>query len=311
METALHYFYETVVAGSMTRASEKLGVAPSSISRQVAQLEGQLGIALIERGRRSLKMTEAGEIAFKYYQDHIRALETFRSSIDDLRGVRAGVVCIAVGEGFLSPAFSLFLTEFSALHPGVHVAVRVGSTSQVVRWILDDEAHLGLVLQFPPAPDIRIRASAIQPLVAIVSPAHPLAQQTFVTLDELSAHSLCLGPKDFRIRQFIMAAAVAESVTLKPTITTNSLLQMKQMVTSGNMVTILPALAGAAEFATGELVGLPILSSTLEVPTTALVTRLGRQLPTAAGLLLSRSEARMRAWDKEAQRLLNKLKPAD
>lgn len=311
METALQYFYETALAGSMTLASEKLGVAPSSISRQVAHLEAQLGIALIERGRRSIKLTEAGELAFKYYQDHVSSLDAFRSNIDDLRGIRTGVVTIALGEGFLTPTFARFLKEFSALHPNVEVVVRVGGTSEIVRMILDDEAHLGLVLQFPPEPKIRIRASATQPLVAILHPSHPLADQAFVTLEDLSAHSLCLGPKGFRIRQFIMSAEIAESVTLKPIITTNSLLMMKQLVATGTMVTVLPALAGAAEMESGELIARPILSSKIEVPTISLITRLGRQLPAAPAHLLLRLETQMRSWDQEAQRMLSSLKKAD
>ena len=60
-DAKLRYLAETASLGSMRAASEKLDVAVSSISRQIAQLEADIGLPLIERGRRSIKLTEAGE----------------------------------------------------------------------------------------------------------------------------------------------------------------------------------------------------------------------------------------------------------
>ena len=58
-DNALNYFYEAAKRGSMRLASEKIGVAVSSISRQISQLERTFGMSLIEPGRRSIKLTEA------------------------------------------------------------------------------------------------------------------------------------------------------------------------------------------------------------------------------------------------------------
>jgi hypothetical protein len=76
------------------------------------------------------------------------------------------------------------------------------------------------------------------------------------------------------------------------------------------MVTVLPALAGAAEVESGELIARPILSSKIEVPTISLITRLGRQLPAAPAHLLSRLETQMRSWDQEAHNMLSSLRKA-
>ncbi|MBW8077744.1 MAG: LysR family transcriptional regulator, partial [Gallionella sp.] len=62
-DAKLRYLAEAAALGSMHAASEKLDVAVSSISRQIAQLESELGLPLIERGRRALKLTQAGEMA--------------------------------------------------------------------------------------------------------------------------------------------------------------------------------------------------------------------------------------------------------
>lgn len=309
MEVALRYFYEAVMAGSMTLASEKLGVATSSISRQISQLEAQLGIPLIERGRRSIKPTEAGELAFRYYRDHMSTQEAFESQINDLRGVKAGRVSLAVGEGFLTSTFAEFLSDYSSANPGIEVSLKLGGTSEIIRMVLDDEADLGLVLQFPPEPKIRTRASAVQPFVVLAHPDHPLAQLKSVTLQDLSAHRLCLGPPGFRIRQIITASEAADRTSLAPVFTTDSIALMKQLAATGTMVTVLPLLAGSAEIEAGQLVARPIVSEAMEVAKISLISRLGRQLPAAPLQLLSRLETKIWAWDQEAAKIFAELKP--
>ena len=66
LDNALSYFFEAANLGSMRLASEKIGVAVSSISRQISQLELELGTPLIERGRRSIRLTEAPGCAAIY-----------------------------------------------------------------------------------------------------------------------------------------------------------------------------------------------------------------------------------------------------
>ena len=68
-EIRLRYLYEAARLGTMRAASEELNVATSSISRQIAALEKDLGMRLIEGGRRKIKLTEAGDAAFAYYRE--------------------------------------------------------------------------------------------------------------------------------------------------------------------------------------------------------------------------------------------------
>lgn len=114
---ALYYFHEAARLGSMRLASDKIGVAVSSISRQIAQLERDMGVALIERGRRSIRMTEAGQLAYEYYQGCVANEEAFMNRLHEHRQMKAGKVSIAVGEGFLGGFFSKVLEEFRASTP--------------------------------------------------------------------------------------------------------------------------------------------------------------------------------------------------
>src|SRR3546814_17501364 len=87
-DVALMYFYETAMLGTMRLASDKIGVAVSSISRQIAQLEQEFGMPLIERGRRTIKLTPAGELALEYHRYQLAAREAFLNRLAELRDFR-------------------------------------------------------------------------------------------------------------------------------------------------------------------------------------------------------------------------------
>lgn len=295
--TSLRYFYEAAQLGSMRAAGDKLGVAVSSISRQIAQLEDELGLLLLERGRRNVKPTEAGELALSYYRKAVAEREVFDSKVRDLRGLRAGRVDIAIGEGFVTAAFSDMLNGFISKHVGIRVvSTTVASSLELVRMVAEDEVHCGLVLQTPTDPRIRIKASVPQSIVVLAHPDHPIAARERVTLADIVGHRVSLLPDGFVTRRTLAYAEQAEGVWLQPAVTSNSLQLLKETAKSGECLTILPAIAAIPELESGALKAVPIATATLENSPTCLITRLGRQLPTPAVRLLSLIEANLRKW---------------
>ena len=114
----LRYLYESARLGSMRAASEFLNMAPSSISRQIAGMEKELGIELIERSRHTVQLTAAGQLAVQYYRDRLSQREALTSSIDDLRGHRQGHIVVAVGQGLVRMPLVRSLSEFVEKFPG-------------------------------------------------------------------------------------------------------------------------------------------------------------------------------------------------
>lgn len=296
-DAKLRYLAEAAALGSMHAAGEKLDVAVSSISRQIAQLEAQVGLPLIERGRRSIKLTEAGEMAVRYYRESITQRETLVSSIQALRGLRAGQVELAIGEGFVN-ALSPLLQSFAASHPGLRMAVNVAGTLEVMRLVRDDEAHIGLAFHSPADPKINVRATFSQPIRLIAHPRHPLARRPSVTLREAMQHRLCLPEASFRIRQMIRLAEEHERVSLDAHMTTNSLHLLREMVKSGTCATLLPEIAAVTALSQGELVAVPIENAALQDTALTVICRLGRTLPSAPASFLPILEGGLRTWLK-------------
>jgi DNA-binding transcriptional LysR family regulator len=294
-EVGLHYFYEAATLGSMRLASDRIGVAVSSISRQIAQLEAELGIPLIERGRRTIRLTEAGRLTYEHYRAQMATRETLYDSIQQLREVKAGHVDLVVGEGFLCRAFMRLIEDFQRRYPGVSVSIRTFTTPDAARAVVDDEAHMGVIFTLPNEPRLRTRVSMAQPLMAVCSPDHPAAQMPALSLQQLSEHKLCLPPKSFRIRQILGAAEARQHHRLQPCLTTDSIHVMRALAKEGRTVTVLPHIAIVDDLQDGALVALPLTDVEEEGARIALVHRVGRQLEGVPGRLLTTLQGRFKA----------------
>ncbi|MDE1150170.1 MAG: LysR family transcriptional regulator [Azospirillaceae bacterium] len=295
-DVAMKYFYATAIHGSMRAASQKMNVAVSSVSRQIAQLEAAMGMPLLETGRRSVKLTTAGQMVFDYYQAQMADREAFAARLEALRGMRMGTVELAVAEGCTTQAVQGVLDTFQNRYPGVELSIHAVSTAEMVRMIVDDEVHIGLGVRVPSDPKVRVRTSTRQPLMVICRPDHALAKRGAVTLQDLAGHDLCLPTRDSRIRQMLSSAEMRHQVWLRATVTTNSIHTMRDLVLSGRAAAILPRVGVLADLEDGTLVATPLCDVEADTATLDLVTRLGRQLPHAATLALSMLEQQTHRW---------------
>jgi len=303
-ESGLRYLLEALNAGSMRAASDRLNVAASSISRQITQLEETYGLALIEKGRRGVKLTQAGEIVIAHYRNQLAERETLRLRLEELRSVKSGQVVLAVGEGFLGTAFTQLIAQFNRDNPQIRLELIVASSQEILQSIINDEAHLGLVFQTPHDPKVNVRTVLAQPLMAIVAPDHPLAAMESASFADLARHRLCLAPHHFRLRQILSAAESRHGLYLEAAIITNSINTMQQMVKMGGMVAVLPQLSIWSELQNAEMVAVPIADDTIEHTTLSLILRSGRQLEGAPARMLKRLELQLRHWNQPLERTL-------
>ncbi len=287
-ELNLRYLYAAAKLGSMRAAADSLGVAVSSVSRQISQLEEDVGLALIEHGRRNIKLTQTGELLIAHYSDQLRLNEAFEAKLSDIKGLRTGRIELAVGEGFVGHPLSNMLTRFNAKHPGLFINVHMSASSnEVVSLVAADDAHLGLVFQASDDPRIRTLASARQPLCAVMKVDHPLAGRKLLKLADLTMHRLCLPEASFRTRQLLRTAEAEEGASLQPGVTSNSLTLLKSLLAASDFVTVLPVLAVSEEVENGLFAAVPIDSAALQEASVQLIGRLGRRLPPAPMRMVS------------------------
>jgi DNA-binding transcriptional LysR family regulator len=255
-----------------------------------------MGLSLIEHGRRTIKLTEAGELAVSYYRERLDQKEAFEARLIDLKRLRTGRIELAIADDLFSATMSAVLARFIMKYAGLSLTVRTAGGEDLIRMVAEDEAHLGLVLHAHDDPRLRARVSISAPLMAVMAPDHPLAARRAVRLADIAESRLCLTDSSLRVRRILRLAEGGEGIVLEPALTTNSISLIKEMIATGEFVTVLPEMVVRREVERGKLVSVPIDNPTLSAITISLVSRTGRQLPIAATRLLSALEAHLNTW---------------
>ena len=158
----VRYLYEAVVAGSVRAAADKMDMNPSVVSRQVAQLEAELAMPLLERHGRGVRATDAGQMLVDYYRQHTSHQDDVFNKIQEIRGLARGHIDIVLGEGFVSDLMAAPLQQFWKRYPELTVTLGLAGTNDVLRRVAEDEAHIGLVYNPPIMNGIRSRAAIRQ-----------------------------------------------------------------------------------------------------------------------------------------------------
>lgn len=294
-ERRIRILREAFTAGSMRAAAERLDIAPSSVSRQIALLEAEIGSDLIEHGRRDIRLTEAGRRVIEYFHEIEARRLRLVEDLSDLAGNLTGQVRIAVGEGFLGAALNEAIDVFRSRYPNVALSVRVTDTLEIMRLVADDELHFGLV--FHPQDDLKLvsRFSMRVPLRLVLAPDHLLAGAEALSLHQIADQPLALTESRYRIRQVIDQAAHEARVGLRCTIETNSIALLLQAARSGQAMTILPAFSAAADVASGRLAIVPLSDPALQPLYVHVVTRAKRHFSGPASFLVDHLKGQIAA----------------
>jgi DNA-binding transcriptional LysR family regulator len=293
----LRYLYEALASGSVRAAADKLNMNPSVVSRQIAQLEADMAVPLMERLGRGVRPTDAGEVLIDYYRQHRAHQDDVVTKIREMRGLERGHITLVLGEGFVSDLMGKPIQDFWKQYPGLTITMNLAGTNDVIRQVTEDIAHIGLVYNPSPSTAIRSRAAVCQPLCAIVQPDHPLASMsTQPRLKDIAQYPLALMHSSYGTRQLIALAEQMDQLQLMPKLMTDSISIVKHFVRSRLGISLLPEFSVAQEIESGELVAVTIDQQILASAQAHIITRLGRQMPIAANQLLLQLMSAMRAF---------------
>lgn len=260
--SALRYFLETVRLGSIRQAAEKLHIAPSAISRQIAMLEHQFGMPLFERHSSGVRPTDAGQAFARQARATIRDFERLHSEIDDLQQLRRGtvrIVCVwAAVANLLYPAVAEFLRQY----PGIAFDLQVRGGASVVSSLIDEECDLAIGFEPPPHVDVQWIHSLQDPIVAIMRSDHPLAARSSLTLGDLASQPVALPDGSTVTRRLLDQAMVDAGLSFQTQVNFNGIGFGIACVRSTGLLALVPSLVARAEIEAGVL-----KSAQVECPT--------------------------------------------
>jgi DNA-binding transcriptional LysR family regulator len=189
----IRYFVAVAEEGNVTRAAERLHMAQPPLSAAVRQLEQQLGVALLDRSSRLVRLTAAGEQLLEQGRELLAHAGTVVGDVQAVERSPSGLL-----RGGLSPAarFGLvpeLLERWSTAAPGVMLHTREDTTGALLRDVRQGRLDLAIVF-CPPAPTgLASTTLRDEPAVKHVRDDHPLARRPHVALGELAGETLLVA----------------------------------------------------------------------------------------------------------------------
>lgn len=260
-DRTLQYYSAVCAAGSIRGAAQQLGLAPSALSRTVANVERQLGMTLLERTARGVRPTEAGDRLVRFARDRAHLESLLVEDLDQLRGLRRGQVRMAAGEGFVDDLMAHALTRFLGAHPGLSVELVTGGTDTICDLLLADEVDLGLVLHAQPHRDLVAVRQSPQPLHVICHSDHPFAERDEIDPVELAGQVATVLPARFGLRALTDQVQRMHSVSLDIRLVSDSIQAMLSFVLSGLGITLLPRFVVGKHVTSGHLRAIPLATA--------------------------------------------------
>ncbi|TXN22173.1 LysR substrate-binding domain-containing protein [Methylobacterium sp. WL19] len=276
----LTYVSEVARRGSIRRAAEALNIAPSALTRQIQDLEYELGTPIFERLAQGMRLNAAGELLVRHIRDQVADMERVRSQIADLSGVRRGHVALACSQAFVNQIVPDEVRAYRARYPLVSFTVQVRDHAQAVAALVSFEADLALVLQPPPSADLHALFTCRQTLCVVMRASHPLAEEEGpVRLRECLTHPLALPDRSLAIRHHLDDALARRGTPFRPAVESSSLEFLRNLALREDVVS-LQVPSGIPN--DQRLVSRPIDERDLSPMTLILGQLRGRMLPVAA-----------------------------
>ncbi|MCW1875402.1 LysR family transcriptional regulator [Erwinia sp. INIA-01] len=239
----LRVFVAVAAQGSFSQAGQAIGLSQSAVSHSIKELEGEMGIRLLDRTTREVVLTEAGEqLASRL--EHL--LEELNNTLLDVRSYgqqRSGTVRVAASQTISAHLMPQCLAAGQLNYPEIRVMLRDRPQQWVLQSIRNAEVDFGIVIGPLHSDDLQCEAILDEPFLLLCRMDDPLAQQQTIHWHMLNQRTLVLqdyasGSRvliDEALRQQQVQADIAQEIGHPAT--------LYPMVEAGIGISILPALA--------------------------------------------------------------------
>jgi DNA-binding transcriptional LysR family regulator len=292
----LKVFCDLVETESFSQAAERNFITQSAVSQQIRALEEKFKRRLMERvrGRRELRLTQAGEVFHQGSREVLRAYTHLEESMRQLTGTVSGTVRVSTVYSVGLHELPGAVREFVARYPQAKIDVEYSRTTRVVRDVLSGAVELGIVA-FPEKKRglevVQLRADR---LVAICPIDHPLAKKKKLRARDLQDQEFVHFERDVPTRRAIDRILRSHGVTVRRVAEFDNIETIKRAVEVGLGVAVVPRASVVDVSRDGQLKVLT-LSEPDWTRSVGVIYRSDRTLGTAAQKfmeLLRKSDAR-------------------
>lgn len=237
----LRYFVEVAEREHVSDAAAELHVAQSAISRQIANLEAELGVQLFEREGRNVRLTHIGKIFLTHTKSALKAIDHAKKQIDEYIDPERGSIKIGFPTSLASNLLPTVVSEFKKKHPKIGYQLRQGSYNFLIESVENREIDLAFLGPVPTEhPDIIGDILFTENFYALVPNSHPLAEQSSVNLRDLHEETFVLFPEGYVLHQLVIDGCKQAGFSPRVSSQGEDLDAIKGLVAAGIGITLLP-----------------------------------------------------------------------
>ena len=273
----LKVFCDLADLRSFSRTAEKHLLSQSAVSQQLAQLELAHKCQLIDRKKRPIELTKAGQLFYQASKDMLDRYEQLKNELSTLQ--KSSVSRINVAAIFSIGMHTLpdYVKKFMVSYPDVNVHIEYFSAGRIYELVLSGDVDIGLVAV--PKRDKRfdVYDFEYEPLVLVCSPKHPLSYESQVDIHKLQFERFIAFEKGVPTRAWIDNILERYNIVVRPVMEFDNIETVKRAVEINSGVSILPQTAILQELGSGTIKAIAFSNEKFVRPT-GIIVRKGKIL---------------------------------
>ncbi|WP_195571579.1 LysR family transcriptional regulator [Paenibacillus sp. 1001270B_150601_E10] len=240
----LYYFVKVAQKEHVTQAAEEMHVAQSAVSRQIHQLEEELGVKLFLQKGRNLQLTPVGQLFLKRAEAILKELEKAVQEIQEFIDPELGEIRIGFPHSLGIHLIPSVVAAFRKLHPNVKFRFKQGMYPSLIRDVINGEIDLAFISPYPEKSEqVTGEILLTEELAAILPPNHPLANEEEIHLSQLKDETFVLFSQGYSLRPIVWDACVQAGFSPAIGFEGEETDTIRGLVAAGMGVSLLPEMA--------------------------------------------------------------------
>lgn len=199
----IRYFLAVAEEMNYSRAAEKLCIAQPPLSRQIMDLEDELGVKLFNRNRHSLSLTDEGMLFKQYAVQVLDLVEHSTSEIKELKQGLQGMLNLGTVEGNAPRLLAEWISGFHEINPHVQYTLWNGNSDDVVQRVMNGLCEVAVIME--PHNGVGLNSIPIysEKWVAIIPKDHPILKNKNkkVTMEQIADYELIIPSRESRLSE--------------------------------------------------------------------------------------------------------------